>query len=367
MNETRSVETRSEAPLRMGVIGIGWAGQQHLEALSARADVEVVALAGMEAELLGQLADKHGVASRYERWEDLLDSAQIDAVVVAVPTALHAPIAIAALERGLHVLCEKPIAESAERAEAMVAAARKAGRVLEIAFNHRRRGDIEMLKGVVDRGELGRIYYAKAWWLRRSGIPQPGSWFTRKESAGGGPLVDIGIHVLDFALHLMGEPAVTAANATTFAEFGPRGRGGEPSGATDFVFDVEDFATALLRLEKDAALTIETSWAGYRAKADEIGVTLYGTEGGAELVITGYKPVGRLRVFKDDVGPEKETELTAEPGRGHAAVAETFVATVLAGPDAWPAYDGSLALSRARIIDACYESARTAQQVEVSA
>lgn len=367
MTEELSNPTNSNEALRVGVVGIGWAGQQHLAALSAREDVDLVAIAGMETELLQQLAEKHAVHSSYERWQDLLSSAQIDAVTIAVPTALHAPITIAALERGLHVLCEKPMAESAERAETMVAAARKAGRVLEIAFNHRRRGDIEMLKEVVDRGELGKIYYAKAWWLRRDGIPQPGSWFTQKSSAGGGPLVDIGVHVLDFALHLMGEPAVLAANASTFAEFGHRGREGAFTPPEDYIFDVEDFATAFLRLENNAALSIEASWAGYRPTGDQIGITLYGTEGGAELVISGYVPVGSLRIFRDDAGPKKEIELTAAAGRGHEAVIDTFISTVLAGPEVWKHNDGSLALSRARIIDACYESARSRQQIEVRA
>ena len=146
-------------------------------------------------------------------------------ISIATPTALHAPVALAALAAGVHVLSEKPLAESVERAAAMVAAAKANDRVLDVSFNHRRRGDVKMLKKVIDDGLLGEIYYAKAGWLRRSGIPGLGTWFTQKSLAGGGPLMDIGVHMLDMALHLMGEPTAEAVSAATYAEFGPRGRG----------------------------------------------------------------------------------------------------------------------------------------------
>ena len=142
-----------------------------------------------------------------------------------MPTFLHAPIATAALARGLHVLCEKPIARTLEEAEAMVRAARDAGRVLDVVFNHRRRGDIQTLKEIVDEGRLGRPYYTKAWWMRRSGIPTLGSWFTQSQLAGGGPLMDIGVHVLDYALFLLGNPAVSAVSASTYDLLGRAGFG----------------------------------------------------------------------------------------------------------------------------------------------
>jgi predicted dehydrogenase len=198
---------------------------------------------------------------------------------VAVPTFLHAPIAVAALERGIHVLSEKPIARNAAEGRAMVDAARKAGRVLDVAFNHRRRGDIQALKGVIDDGGLGRPYYAKASWLRRSGIPTLGSWFTNPELAGGGPLADIGVHALDYALHLLGEPKVVAVSAATHSELGPQGRGGgkEYSAlASSHAFDVEDFATAFLRLEGGGTLLIEASWATYRETDDLLDFTIPG-------------------------------------------------------------------------------------------
>ncbi|WP_307613368.1 Gfo/Idh/MocA family protein [Pseudarthrobacter sp. W1I19] len=363
-----------EAPpaqeLRVGVVGIGWAGQQHLKAYKALDGVSIVSLAGMEQELRGSLQAEYSIPHAFADWKDMLEHGGLDAISVAVPTFLHAPIAVAALERGIHVLSEKPIARNAAEGEAMVDAARKAGRVLDVAFNHRRRGDIQALKGVIDDGGLGRPYYAKASWLRRSGIPTLGSWFTNPELAGGGPLADIGVHALDYALHLLGEPKVVAVSAATHSELGPQGRGGgkEYSAlASSHAFDVEDFATAFLRLEGGGTLLIEASWATYRETDDLLDFTIYGTDGGAELKVQGapFPPVGQLRVFTDKDGESADYVPPVLPGRAHDAVVEDFVTAVRGGEAVWGEHDGSLALYRAQIIDACYQSALEQKEVRL--
>jgi predicted dehydrogenase len=218
-------------PLRVGVVGVGWAGQQHLAAYARISGVELHSLAGMETERVAELAEQYGIENTFARWEDMLEAGELDAVSVAVPTFLHAPIAIAALERGLHVLTEKPIAGGGAEAQQMVEAAQSASRVLQVVFNHRERGDIAELRRILDRGELGTPYAAKAGWLRRSGIPGDGSWFTNKQRAGGGPLIDLGVHVLDYALYMLGEPAVLTVSASTYAELGSHGRGGSAPGS----------------------------------------------------------------------------------------------------------------------------------------
>jgi predicted dehydrogenase len=346
--------------IRVGVIGVGWAGRQHLAACDALAGVRVVALAGLEAPARSALAAKHGVEHEVERWEDLLELDGLDAVTVAVPTFLHAPIAIAALERGLHVLSEKPIARNEAEARSMVQAARQANRVLDVGFNHRQRGDIQELKEVIDAGRLGRPYYAKAWWLRRSGIPGLGTWFTASEFAGGGPLVDIGVHVLDYSLFLLGNPAVTAVSASTYdllasAGFGFNRESTKTSIDGSTGFDVEDLATVFARLEDGGTLLVEASWAAHRTDGDVFGITLFGTQGGAELIVEDYAPSGSLRVFTDDDGVAVETRLTAPPGAGHRAVFEQFLAKIRSGR--WQEHDGTAAIELARIVDACYRSA----------
>jgi predicted dehydrogenase len=356
--------------LRVGVVGIGWAGQQHLMAYNALDGVRIVALAGMEEELRNSLQAEYSIPNAFADWKDMLEHGGLDAISVAVPTFLHAPIAIAALERGIHVLSEKPIARNAVEGQAMVDAARKAGRVLDVAFNHRRRGDIRALKGVIDDGGLGRPYYAKASWLRRSGIPTLGSWFTNPELAGGGPLADIGVHALDYALYLLGEPKVVAVSAATHSELGPQGRGGGSrysAQATSHAFEVEDFASAFLRLEGGGTLVIEASWATYRETDDLLDFTVYGTDGGAELKVQGapFPPVGQLRVFTDKEGESADYVPPVLPGRAHDAVVEDFVTAVRGGEQAWGEHDGSLALYRAQIIDACYQSAREQREVRL--
>ncbi|WP_234005457.1 Gfo/Idh/MocA family protein [Arthrobacter sp. PGP41] len=365
-----SREEPRPAELRVGVVGIGWAGQQHLKAYHSLDGVSIVSLAGMEQELRDSLQAEYAIPNGFADWKDMLDHGGLDAVSVAVPTFLHAPITVAALERGIHVLSEKPIARNAVEGQAMVDAARKAGRVLDVAFNHRRRGDIQALKGVIDAGGLGRPYYAKASWLRRSGIPTLGSWFTNPELAGGGPLADIGVHALDYALHLLGEPKVVAVSAATHSELGPHGRGGGSAYsalASSHAFDVEDFASAFLRLEGGGTLVIEASWATYRETDDLLDFTVYGTDGGAELKVQGapFPPVGQLRVFTDKDGESADYVPPVLPGRAHDAVVEDFVSAVRGGGATWAEHDGSLALYRAQIIDACYKSALEQREVRL--
>jgi predicted dehydrogenase len=320
----------------------------------------------MEDEPRAELGDRYGVGRRYRDWQELVADGELDVLSVAVPTFLHAPITVAALDAGIHVLSEKPIARTADEAAGMVEAAHRAGRVLEVAFNHRRRGDIEALKAAIDAGQIGRPYHARAIWLRRAGIPALGSWFTNREMAGGGPLIDIGVHVLDYALHLFGEPRVTAVSAVTHAELGVRGRGGATAAKQQVgsAYEVEDLASLLLRLDGGGSIVIETSWAAYRPAGDEFGITLYGTEGGADLRVVDYAPAGELTIFTGDGEETEDVRVNADPGRGHLAVVETFLEHVRDEAN-WTRWDGSLALDRARVIDAAYESASIGAEVRL--
>jgi len=356
-------------PLRAGVVGLGWAGQQHMAAYAGDPGVELVALAGMEVGPLDELGEHYGVAAeqRHQDWRELLAHGELDVVSIATPTTLHAPVATAALDAGVHVLSEKPMAENGTAARTMVEAAQRNDRVLDVSFNHRRRGDVAALKSVVDAGLLGEIYYAKAGWLRRQGIPTLGSWFTRRASAGGGPLMDIGVHMLDMALHLMGEPQVSTASAATYAEFGPRGRGGSTSMAKTGVqgggtFDVEDLSTAFLRLTGGATLLLESSWAQWIPR-DLCYVTLYGSEGGASLEWGGspQDPHRSLQVWTEIQGVPAELSPAIPADGMHAAAVLDFLAKVRSGDFA--AHRGEEALVRALVVDACYDSAAKGAEV----
>lgn len=362
-NDQRLIE-----PLRVGVVGLGWAGRTHVESFLRLPDVRLIGLADPDGDRLSAAGQAYGVSHLYSDYEPLVSRDDVDAISVATPNFLHAPVAIAALNKGKHVLCEKPMARTGPEAEAMVDAALKAGRVLQVAFNHRARADVQALKRHVDSGGLGRIYYANAYWLRRSGIPGLGSWFTNKQMSGGGPLIDLGIHVLDMALFLLGEPRAVTVSAATYAELGPRGRGASGSKKMDVgtAFEVEDLASAFIRLANGATLTLETSWATHRKVGDEFGVTLYGTEGGAEIKITNYDRQDTLRIYTDLAGLPTDLipNLPTGEKHGHRQVVSEFVHTIRNGD--WSAHIGRDGLHRTRIIDACYASALAGHEVLIN-
>ena len=165
--------------LRVGIIGAG-VGRAHAEGYAALPRVELAAIAGLDDARVQELATKYHVPRTYREYTDLLAQPDIDAVSIAVPNALHAPVTIAALQAGKHVLVEKPLARSAAEGQAMLDAAKVANKILMISFNHRQRSDVQWLRQYVEAGGLGRIYYAKAYWMRRKGIPGLGSWFVNK-------------------------------------------------------------------------------------------------------------------------------------------------------------------------------------------
>ncbi|HEY4384171.1 MAG TPA: Gfo/Idh/MocA family oxidoreductase [Ktedonobacteraceae bacterium] len=354
----------STNPVRVGIIGLGFAGEASLKGYKQLSNVEVVALAGLEEDRLHQLGQTYNIPHLYREYQDLLAHEDIDAVSIAVPNALHAPVAIAALERGLHVLSEKPLARTGEEAKLMVQAAIKANRVLQVVFNHRERDDIQKLKQYIDEGGLGKIYYAKVYWMRRRGIPGAGSWFVNKQLAGGGPLIDLGVHMLDIALFLLGEPEVVTVSASTYNELGSRGLGvdanSRKSGA-GHAYEVEDLASAFMRLSTGATLTLETSWATHSSYGDDYGIILYGTEGGAEVKVKNYSSVDTLRIYTDVAGAPAEIAPKVQGGGLHAAVTREFIERITSGN--WSLYPGRDGLRRARIIDACYASAQHGREV----
>lgn len=350
--------------LRAGVVGLGWAGQQHMQAYVDLPDTELVAIAGMEDDVAARLAGVLGGPATYRDLDSMLAEQKLDVVSIATPTALHAPMAIQALDAGVHVLSEKPMAETRAAAERMVEAAVRNDRVLDVSYNHRRHGTVQALRKAIDDGLLGTVYYAKAGWLRRQGIPGLGTWFTQKNASGGGPFMDIGVHILDLAMFLLDEPHVTSVTASTYAEFGPRGLGssvGRPA-TGDLAFDVEDLATAFLRLDSGGTLLVETSWAQW-IPHDKIYVDLYGSEGGAHLSWGPGNPnaEGTLEIYTE----LKDTPAVVLPeilpnGKHERAVAD-FVATVMSGE--WTNARGQDSAHRMAIIDAAYVSGAEKREV----
>ena len=356
--------TRSR--LRVGVIGVG-IGTLHLQGYARNPDVDIVAIADLDDERVRHAAAEYAVTTTYRHYEELLADSRIEAVSICLPNFLHAPVAIAALRAGKHVLVEKPLARNSAEGRAMLAAAEASGKVMMINFNRRFREDVLWLKRRIAAGGLGQIYYAKAFWMRRSGIPRLGSWFVSKEQAGGGPLVDLGIHVLDMALFMLGEPAVRRVTAATYAAFGPRGlkgwKGRASSSDTGLAYDVEDLATAFLRLEGGATLHLEASWATHSSAMDDFGVTFYGTEGGAELFVRNYATTNTLRLFSDVDGVATDTSVEVRSTEGRSELIDRFVDAIFdRGPTDPSALEG---LRRTAVLEACYASAAAGHELEL--
>jgi predicted dehydrogenase len=216
---------------------------------------------------------------------------------------------------------------------------------------------------------LGAVYYVKAGWVRRQGIPTLGSWFTRRATAGGGPLMDLGVHLLDIVLHLLGEPPVRTATAATYAEFGPRGLGASVSttmnktGITDGEFDVEDLSTAFIRLGDGATLLLESSWAQW-VPEDLCYVTVYGSDGGAGIEWLPTTSKRSLTVWTELAGAPEVLRPALPPDGAHAEAVADFLSQVRSPSGS--STRGEEALARAQVVDACYASAAAGHEVELN-
>jgi len=339
--------------LGIGIIGVG-IGHLHIQGYVKCPEAQVLAVCDVNEERARRVAAEFGIPHVFTDYEEMLELDDIDAVSVCTPNYLHAPITIAAFEAGKHIICEKPLAITPEEGEAMVAAGKRAGKLFMTAFNNRFRGDTQVLKKFVEQGELGEIYYAKTGWLRRRGIPGMGGWFTTKSKSGGGPLIDLGVHVLDLTLWLMGNPKAVTVTGSTYAKFGQYGKGmgtwgtAEESGKCD----VEDLAAAFIRLNTGATVVLETSWASNVGR-DVVYTTLMGTKGGAD--------VDPLRVYTEMHGALVDVTPSYPNQSGHLMEIKHFVDCIVNGKE--PISTGEHGLEVTRILDAIYKSAEQGREI----
>lgn len=270
---------------RVGVIGAGSIAQLHLKAYAGNPDVELTAVSDINLDRARSVADAYGVARAYDNPHDLLADEEVDGVSICTWNNSHAQWAIAAIAAGKHVLVEKPISRTLGEALEIQKAIENSDRVAQVGFVRRHSPNCQVLKSFVDAGDLGELYYARASCIRRVG--NPGGWFADKDLAGGGPLLDIGIHALDLAWHLMGSPKATAVSGNTYNVLGnrsnittmPRYQAADydPSKNT-----VEDMANAAIRFENGASILLDCSFSLHATK-DSFAVSVYGDKGGADL------------------------------------------------------------------------------------
>ena len=349
------------AKIKVGVIGVGGISQLHIQGYLQNPNVELYAFADINPAQLQKRGKEYNITRLYEDYHELLALPEIDAVSVCTWNSMHAPITIDALNAGKHVLCEKPMAINADLAQQMQDAAERNGKLLQIGFVRRYGNDAEIMKDFIKNDCMGELYYAKATYLRRAG--SPGGWFGDKSRSGGGPLIDLGVHVIDLTRYLMGNPKPVSVYGATFKKLGDRreikGRGGYAStgkSAND-IFDVEDAVTALIRYDGGQVVSLEASFS-LNIPKDKGEIELFGTKAGAK-----FDP--ELHIYSDMNGYMVNSEFVTDTALSFDGLfnreIDHFVDCVINGtPCIAPAEDG---VTLMKILDAIYRSAETGHEV----
>jgi predicted dehydrogenase len=340
------------------VVGVG-IGQEHIKGYKQLPNAEVVALCDVNTERAQQVADANGLSDvqMYTDHREMLEKANLDAVSVCVPNALHRPIVVDSLNAGKHVLCEKPLALNAREAQKIVEAAATNNRKCMVAQVLRFYSATRYMKELVSSGELGNIYYAHAGVLRKSGIPGYGGWFTTKEQSGGGPLIDLGVHYLDLTWWLCGCPRPVAAFGATYAEFGPKGKGvgGWGSQKPKGNFNVEDLAVGMIRFENGLTINLVVSWALHNRTTTN-WMELFGSEGGCEW---GQN----FGIYRNVNGAPITQTVDLPDNDAFAGETGHFIDSIL--NNTAPDPDATQGVTMMKMLDAIYKSAETKREVVI--
>ncbi|MHB9038440.1 MAG: Gfo/Idh/MocA family protein [Armatimonadota bacterium] len=342
--------------INVGIIGTGYiATDQHMPALSKQNDVKILAVCDVNEKSANRAAETFSVPHVFGDYTKMLEMDEIDAVHVCTPNCLHMQPTIDALAAGKHVIVEKPIGRNTFEGVQMLNAAKASGKKLMVAQCFRFTPEAQCLKRMIDAGELGEIYFSRVWALRRRGVPNWGV-FTDKKKQGGGPLIDIGVHILDLALYLMGNPRPISASGAAYTKIGNTpGHVGDWGPWDHTKYDVEDYATGFIRLDNGATIVLESSFAANIAE-DRMNCSLLGTKGGADT--------NPLRIY----GERHETLYDLTPV--NLPVYSSYDFEVRGFYDSIhnntePPVTPEQALNVIKILDAIYESSETGREVTI--
>ena len=349
--------------LRIAIIGAGGISfNAHGNAYLNIENVEVVGVCDIIRERAEKLAKKLGVKFVCEDYRELFELENLDAVDICTPNYLHSIIAVEALNRGLHVFCEKPDAVSVDEAIKMKEAAEKNNKVLMVMRNNRYLAASGYLKKFIEDGNMGNIYASRCGWQRRRGIPGKGGWFTTKEKSGGGPLIDLGVHMIDLTMWLMGNPVPVAVSGSTFCKFADSKVKDNAHTKSEVMtegctFDVEDLAMGFIKFDNGACMQLEFSWASNIGEEKRF-FELRGEKAGAEWYSTDEK----LKIFTEEYGetvdviPNLKTIV-----QSHEANIRHFADVVLDGAE--PDFVPQQGVDMIKILCAIYESAKIGREV----
>ena len=347
--------------LKVGLVGVGGISRTHMPGWAASEEAEVVAGSDISGEALEQWGALHNVTKLTTNAAELFSDPDIDIIDLCVPNMYHAPLAIAALEAGKHVICEKPLAPTPQDIKQMIAARDKAGKQLMTAQHFRFAGVSQAMKAEIDTGTLGGVYHARGWMLRRNGLV-PTATFIEKKHSGGGPCIDIGVHILDLTLWFMGNPRPVAVSGVADARLAhhPGAFATWRDGPIPSSFDVEDYAVAFVRFETGATLVLEVSWLLHHdIRGEDMQAWIYGDEGGchwpsAQFLDTNYT----TRQFNN-----RTLQLTQDKMEPHALECVEFAKAIVAGaPSPVPAEQSLQVLA---ILDGIYRSQAEGREVSI--
>lgn len=353
--------------LKVGIVGIGGIGKNvHLPAWTDNVNVEVVALCDILEERAIKAAKEYGIRHTFKDYMDLINMENIDVVVICTPNYLHSTISVEAFKKGKHVFCEKPDAINLEEALKMKKASEESGKLLMVMRNNRFIGTSQYLKNYINQGHMGEIYAAKCGWLRRRGIPGKGGWFTTKEQSGGGPLIDLGVHMIDLAIWLMGNPTPVSVVGSTYCKFAEDNVEADSEHAEfgdtreNGIFDVEDLAMGFIKFENGTCLSIEFSWATNIERENRY-VELLGTKMGSKWNSSDnvLKLFGEINGATVDILPNVD----AKGGYGHKENIDHFVECLL--DDVEPIFTPQQGVDMIKILDSIYRSAELGEEIKL--
>lgn len=359
--------TTSTQTIRIGIIGSGGIARAHVNAYKTIENVQIVAVADVIPGKAREFIEANGLtgAQPFEDHRELL-RLDLDGVSICTPNMAHHRTSVDALKAGKQVLLEKPMSVTLDEAIEMVQVSKSTGNMLSIGFQPRYDPNMDIIRDIVQSGQLGKVYYVETGGGRRRGMP--GGTFVRKELAGAGAMADIGCYSLDMALNALGYPKPLSVSAYTSNFFGTNPKYHREADK----FDVEDFGVALVRLEGGIALNFKISWAMHM---DTLGATMFlGSEGGLKITPAGRGPwsgvwdgkVGSITLFHDVLGHQTESPI---PVREHNInlfheKVKDFVAAIREGRPA--PIPGEKILYNQAIIDGVLRSSEQNREVEIT-
>ena len=330
--------------VKIAIIGLGSVAQLvHLPNLLKISNIELKSVAETKTSRLNTIADKFNIPERYRDYKELLQKSDVDAVIITTPTSLHKEITIDSLNAGKDVLVEKPIARNHKETDPILQTAEKNKRKLMIGMNLRFRPDTLLLKSLIQSGEIGEPFYTKAVWVRRQSSEQ--KWFTRREEAGGGVLLDLGISLLDISLWLMGHPKVNTVQTQNYYQN---------------TKNLEDTSISFLRCEESKIINIETSWT-LPVEKDNFQITVYGSKGSVTTTpLHLYKKVENRFV---DLKPSMTNSPSQLFKKSYFNELKSFVGAVRGLNPLFSSAER--AVERLKIIETMYQSARKYREMKV--